>query len=198
MKILFATSNQGKLSEAKAVLEPLGLEVVPFPLSLIETDAGTVKEVALQKIKQAMEQGYDQVMVDDAGIYFAAYHQFPGVLTKRIFNGIGYRGIAKLLAGENREAWFEGTVAVCWKGQVQTFSGITKGHIIDPLTEDIQPVPGFPFDSVFIPEGEHHVLKDLPMEKRLFYSYRRKALEKMAHWLFLHEKKNGQQDTYML
>ncbi len=209
MKILFATENQGKLTEARAVLTPLGFEVVGSRLPLTEPDAGTVEEVAKQKIAQAVALGYDRVMVDDAGIYFAAYEQFPGILTKRIFQGIGYRGIAKLLAGEDRSAWFEGTVAVCWNGQVFSCSAITKGRIMDPLPTDLDSAPGFPFDAIFVPDGETTVLNQLPEEKRLFYSYRRKALEKMARWIFEQEakakskfqeikKENSKNNIYMI
>ncbi|WP_168188739.1 non-canonical purine NTP pyrophosphatase [Thermoflavimicrobium daqui] len=191
MKLLFATSNPGKLNEAIQVLEPFGIEVVECSLELVEPDVNTVREVAAQKLKQAIDQGYDQVMVDDTGIYFAAYQQFPGVLTKRIFHGIGYRGIAKLLEGEDRTAWFEGAIAICWNGQVQLFTGMTNGRIIDQIGEDIKPEPGFPYDPIFIPEGEMEVLQNLPREKRLFYSYRRIALEKMVKWLSLQEKGNS-------
>lgn len=192
MKILFATKNEGKLGEASRILGPLGIEVVPLPVELSEPDAGTIEEVARMKLNQVMEQGMNRVMVDDAGIYFAAYPQFPGVLTKRIFHRIGYRGIAKLLVGESREAWFEGTVAICWDGQIRTFSGVTRGRIIESLSEEMIPEPGFPFDPIFVPEGDHRVLKEMPVEERLRYSYRRKALEKMAEWMRMVSVKDSQ------
>ncbi|SEN47960.1 non-canonical purine NTP pyrophosphatase [Lihuaxuella thermophila] len=192
MKIFFATQNEGKLWEAGRILGPLGIEVVPVPVELSEPDAGTMEEVARIKLKQVMERGMTRVMVDDAGIYFAAYPQFPGVLTKRVFHRIGYRGVAKLLAGESREAWFEGTVAVCWDGQIRTFSGVTRGRIIESISEKIRPEPGFPFDPIFVPEGEHRALNEMPVEDRLRYSYRRKALEKMAEWMRMVSAKDSQ------
>lgn len=183
LKILFATKNEGKLAEANWVLAPLGMEVEGLDIHLSEPDAGTVEEVALIKLQQVMDRGYDDVMVDDAGIFFAAYPQFPGVLTKRIFDRIGYRGIHKLLLEESREAWFAGTVAICWGGEVRTFSGMTRGRMIENITESIQAEPGFPFDPIFVPDGGTRVLKEMPVIERLSYSYRRKALEKMASWL---------------
>ncbi|MFC7439940.1 non-canonical purine NTP pyrophosphatase [Laceyella putida] len=183
MKILFATQNKAKLKEASDVLTPLGIEVENLPLPLYEPDAGTVGEVAKIKLEQAMEQGYDTVMVDDAGIYFAAYDRFPGVLTKRIFDRIGYKGIRKLLEGEVREAWFEGAVAVAWRGRVATFTGKTHGRISEQIDDRMTPEPGIPFDPIFIPEGDTRVLQAMPQPERLHYSYRRKALEKLADWL---------------
>jgi XTP/dITP diphosphohydrolase len=183
MKLLFATGNAGKLAEAQKVLAARGIQVKSLPLSLTEPDAGSVEEVARMKLRQVMERGIDGVMVDDAGIFFAAWPGFPGVLTKRVFDLLGYRGIRKLLAGERREAWFEGCVAVSWQGETKVFCGRTDGRIIEEIYDDLTPVPGFPFDPLFVPVGESTVLRDLPEERRLFHSYRRKALEQLADWL---------------
>jgi XTP/dITP diphosphohydrolase len=184
LELLFATGNQGKIAEAEKVLKPLGIEVIRYPIDLHEPTAGTVKDIAIHKLQQVIVKGVDHVMVDDAGIYFAAYPQFPGILSKRVFQGIGYRGIGKLLQGESRVAWFEGAIALCWKGQVQVFTGVTKGRLIEKIDDSIEVDPHFPYDPLFIPEGEKEVLKFLPQDKRLYYSYRRRALEQMAHWLF--------------
>lgn len=190
LKIIFATTNEGKLLEARRVLTPLGYEVIGKPVRIVEPDEGTVEEIAMNKLEQALEQlqGNSVIMVDDAGIFFHAYPQFPGVLTKRIFERIGYRGIRKLLIDEPRSAWFEGTIAVYWHGEKKIFSGTTLGKVAEYITDDLIPEPGFPYDPIFIPEGETNVLSQLPIEKRLFYSYRRKALEKMAEWVRSIEK----------
>jgi XTP/dITP diphosphohydrolase len=45
------------------------------------------------------------------------------------------------------------------------------------------PNRAIPFDRIFIPDGDTRVLHDVPLEERLRYSYRRKAMEKMAEWL---------------
>lgn len=183
MKILFATQNKAKLQEASQVLTPLGIEVERVSIPLYEPDAGTAGEIAAIKLEQARQQGYETVMVDDAGIYFAAYDQFPGILSKRIFHRIGYKGIRKLLEGEVRDAWFEGAVAVAWRGRTETFIGTTHGRIIEEIDDQMQPDPGVPFDRIFIPDGDVRVLSAMTDQERLHYSYRRKALEKLAAWL---------------
>lgn len=183
LKILFATQNREKLAEASEVLARYGFEVVNLDVNLLEPDAGSVEEMAKIKLQQVMEQGIDHVMVDDAGICFAAYPHFPSILSKRIFNGIGYKGIDKLLCGEPREAWFEGTIALCWDGQVHTFSGRTEGKIIDGIMERKITGSSFPFDPIFVPTGDTRVLQEMSFAERVMYSYRRKALEKMVAWL---------------
>jgi XTP/dITP diphosphohydrolase len=183
LKILFATQNEAKLKEAIDVLAPMGIEVESLPIVLHEPDVGTMAEVAEIKLKQVLEQGYDTVMVDDAGIFFAAFDSFPGVLTKRVFDRIGYKGIRKLLEGEVRDAWFEGAVAVACKGQTAIFTAKTHGRICDQIDDEMIPNRAIPFDRIFIPDGDTRVLHDVPLEERLRYSYRRKAMEKMAEWL---------------
>lgn len=193
MKITFVTSNKKKVEETSQILKRYGIEVVAKPFALIEPGEGTVEEIALHKLKQVISKGEDQVMVDDAGIYFRAFPQFPGVLSKRIFQCLGYRGIKKLLAGEDRTAWFEGTIAVCWRGRICSFTGITPGFIIEDWPEDLNPNPSFPYDPIFVPEGESVVWQELSDEKKAFYSYRRKALEKMAEWILQIEHQTGKE-----
>jgi XTP/dITP diphosphohydrolase len=188
MKIFFATQNKGKLAETRQILSSFGFAVESINISLAEPDAGTVEEVARIKLEQASGCGYDPIIVDDAGIFFAAYPGFPGVLTKRVFERIGYRGIKKLLSGEDRKAWFEGAVAVRWRGKQQIFTGKTTGIILNEWPDRVEPEPGFPFDPIFIPDGGTKVLKEMTPTERMAYSYRRQALEKMAQWMKEMEK----------
>ncbi|MDN4594358.1 non-canonical purine NTP pyrophosphatase [Polycladomyces subterraneus] len=183
MKLQFATQNEGKLAEAKRVLSRFGIEVIGLPVDLWEPSSGEIETVTLEKLRQIRRMGYDRVMVDDAGIFFAAYDHFPGVLTKRVFDRIGYRGVRKLLEGEDRTAWFEGCIAVSWDGETGVFAARTSGRILDPIPDDIRPEPGLPFNPIFIPDGETRVLGAMTPEEQMKYSYRCRALEQMAEWL---------------
>lgn len=179
----FATTNQGKIREARDVLLSFGIEIEPLLINFAEPTEGSISEVALHKLTQVMKEGYQNVMVEDSGIFFAAYSQFPGILSKRVFQGIGYQGIEKLLAGETREAWFEGAVAVNWKGKTEVFSAKTFGQIIPQKDQKLKPESGLPFDPIFVPRGETQVLRQLPYQKRMEHSYRRKTLVQLARWI---------------
>ncbi|PTX59637.1 dITPase [Melghirimyces profundicolus] len=183
MILPFATQNEGKLNEAREILGPLGIEVESMNLDLAEPDRGTIEAVTMEKLRQVREMGFSRVMVDDAGIFFAAYPHFPGILTKRVFQGIGYKGIMKLLDGETRKAWFEGAVAVLWDGETVAFSAQTPGRLLKTSPDRIQPEPGFPFNSIFIPHGDHRTLSEMSAEERAHYSYRGKVLKQVARWL---------------
>ena len=112
----------GKCREAGRsadAFSPLGIEVIHHSLTLMEPVEGRVEEVCLEKLRQVRRMGLNRVMVDDAGLILEAYPGFPGVISKRIFDQIGYRGLMKLLSGEPRQAWLEGAVAVLWDGKVR-------------------------------------------------------------------------------
>lgn len=179
----FATQNEGKLKEARQVLEPLGIQVERLSLDLAEPDLGTVEGVTGEKLRQVREMGFERVMVDDAGIFFAAYDHFPGILSKRVFEGIGYKGVMKLLKGETREAWFEGAVAVLWDGETAVFSAKTPGRLLEADPEEIQWEPGFPFNPIFVPQGDSRTLSEMTAPEREQYSYRGRALKELARWL---------------
>lgn len=186
IKLTFVTSNEGKWQEAQDVLSPYGFEVQPITYDFAEPTAGTIEQIAIQKLQQIRNQGYRRVFVEDSGIFFAAYHQFPGVLSKRVFQGIGYRGLEKLLHNESKDAWFSGTVALDWDGEIKTFSASIDGTIVKKKPS-LAPEPGLPFDPIFVPTGEERVFAALSLEKRRQYSYRRRALINMANWI--HEQK---------
>lgn len=184
VKLTFVTSNQKKWQEAKEILAPYGIEVVAKHLTLREGEFGRVEEVARDKLEQVMIENRD-VMVDDTGIYFDAYPDFPGVLSKRLYQMIGYKGIDRLLRGESRKAWFEGAIAVSFRGQIQVFIGRTEGEIdhFDPERLPFDPQRSFPYDPIFIPKGEKEVLEKLDDHRKLELSYRRKALLQMVEWI---------------
>ncbi|MCS1352208.1 non-canonical purine NTP pyrophosphatase [Mechercharimyces sp. CAU 1602] len=183
MQITFVTQNEEKLKEASHALRPYGIEVCSHPLPLVEPDLETVEEVAQEKLRQVQTAGLNRAIVDDAGIFFAAYNQFPGVLTKRVFQRIGYKGIVQLLHNQSREAYFLGSVAVVWDSETAIFTGRTNGEIVEIDPHLLPEVSDFPFDPIFIPTGEKQTLAQLSIESKLSHSYRRKALDQLATWL---------------
>ena len=80
MEIFFATSNSHKVSEAAAILGPLGHRVQPLllngrPLELVEPQAEGIEEVARSKLEQAVEAtsgmlgSQTAILVEDSGLF---------------------------------------------------------------------------------------------------------------------------------
>lgn len=185
MRILFVTTNSEKLKEARLALAPYGHQVESVDFDFIEPTNGAIEMIAKEKLSQLRLRVPTAipVIVDDSGIYFVAYEGFPGILTKRIFQQIGYKGIAKLLENEDRRAYFHGVIALMWQGKVRTFHGRMDGKIIEDIPHDLPSNLLYPFDPIFIPRGSKLTMGQLTEEERLSYSYRRKALDKLGKWL---------------
>lgn len=185
MKLIFATTNIEKVKEAKLALAPYGYDVEPVAIDFNEPINGDMENIAkikLMQIKNNLELDAP-VFVDDSGIYFEGYNDFPGILSKRVFNMIGYKGIKKLLVDENRKAHFHGVIAFIWDNQVKVFHGMTYGSIIREIPDNLPDNLKFPFDPIFIPEGGTKTFSLMDIEEKLEYSYRRKALDGLGQWL---------------
>jgi len=183
MKLIFATTNPEKLTEAQVVLEPFGFQVVGKSFNFNEPSEGTMEYIAKTKLSQINTDVDLPVFVDDSGIFFEAFPNFPGILTRRIFNMIGYKGIDKLLKNETRNAFFQGVIAIKYNDVIKIFHGETYGTIIDPIQHNLTTDLRFPFDPIFIPKGSDKVLAEYSLKDRVHYSYRRLALEQLGNWL---------------
>src|SRR5271154_1849641 len=117
-KVLFATSNRGKLEEARAILAPFGISVEQYDGKGIEIQAETTSEVAAYSSKGAAKAAGQPVLVEDAGLYVTSLQGFPGPYSAYAFKTIGVAGIISLLSSTpaKREARFVSSLAYCEPG----------------------------------------------------------------------------------
>lgn len=185
MKIYFVTTNPEKLNEAKLVLNESGYEVEGIEFDFTEPTDGDIESIAKSKLLQITSKlgSKKPIIVDDSGIFFEAYNDFPGILTRRIFDKIGYRGVKNLLQNENRNAYFYGVIAFMWNDEIKLFNGKTHGSISENININLTEGLRFPFDPIFIPVGENITFLEMTIEEKLKYSYRKKALDQLCKWL---------------
>ena len=123
MRLYFATGNSHKIKEAKAVFSEFAIEIIQFDYEKYEPKEMGLKEVSEYNAKAAFEKIRKPVIVDDTGVFFKAYPNFPGNHPKLIFDLLGYKGLLKLVDGENREAEFR-TVVSYYDGNIlKSFTG---------------------------------------------------------------------------
>jgi len=185
LKIILASSNQGKLKELKAWMndfEVYAFSEVMTPFEIIE-DGNSFKENALIKARvvyKALGDTKAIVMSDDSGISVNVLEHTPGIYSAR-YAGVGassQQNLDKLiqtLKGKNikkTEAYYTAAIAiVCEKGEF-CVHGWMYGDVIDEKRGD----KGFGYDPMFIPLGYEGTLGELDESVKKELSHRSKAL----------------------
>jgi XTP/dITP diphosphohydrolase len=185
LKLLLASSNQGKVAEFRQLLPEV--ELLPWPQgapSLPETGA-FFQDNALQKAVTARawwqahgSEPVDGVLADDSGLCVDALWGGPGVLSARFapdlpsYHERNLRLLAMLPAGAGRGARFVCVLAFApMEGESFTVSGAVEGGLAFGHRGD----HGFGYDPIFIPEGHDRTFGELPAEVKHTLSHRARA-----------------------
>lgn len=189
MKIVLATSNQGKVKEFQSWIEEY--EVVAYsdimePFEIEETGA-TFKENALIKARAVYEKLSDKnamVLSDDSGISVPLLGGAPGIYSAR-YAGVGASSEAnlnKLIATLKEKgvtktpAFYTAAIAlVCAKGEF-----CVHGWMHGEALAEARGKNGFGYDPMFIPCGYTQTLGELDESVKKAFSHRGRALE-LAH-----------------
>lgn len=168
------TGNQGKVRELSRLL---GVELHGQKVTLPELQATDVRIVAAAKAEAAYAQLHRPVIVDDTGLYLAAWGELPGALVAWFLDTVGCEGILKMLEGwDDRSARVVTALGYCDEHGVQVFDGEVAGSIaLLPRGEH-----GFGYDPIFIPEGTGKTFAELTATEKDAVSMRARAAAKLA------------------
>lgn len=177
-KILFATTNKGKLTEAQTILD---IEVEGVPGDVPEIQSLDPKEVAVHKAQSYFELLKKSILIEDLSFIFKALGKLPGPYVDDFLKSLGNEGLIKLLDGfEDRRAEAITTLVYCvGRGEMEIFTGSVKGVI----TSEERGEHGFGWDAIFVPDGENRTFAQMTMEEKNKYSMRAMALKKFRMWL---------------
>jgi XTP/dITP diphosphohydrolase len=180
-KLYFITGNKSKFDEAQLVINNPNIKLLQKDLKLHEIQSLDQEKVVINKAEQAFSVLNKPVLVDDTGIYFEEYDNFPGTNSKVIFRTVGFKGVERLLNGTNKNAYFK--TLMCYKDKDKTivFSGIWKGRITDRISKMFN--PEWQYSSIFIPEGYSVPLSEIPSEERARVSHRKKAFDEFKSYM---------------
>lgn len=164
MKIVLASNNQGKLAELRAMLAPLGLELIAQGELNIEEAAEpfhTFVENALAKARHAAALSGLPALADDAGLCVDAFGGLPGVDTAYYATQFGYakgdaNNVRALLeqmhAVDNRRAALVSTL-VAMRSAQDPEPLIAVGRVVGEISRAAAGSKGFGFDPVmYIPQ----------------------------------------------
>lgn len=193
MKILFATQNQSKLSEARSILAPANVELISVDdlkavakLTVEETGT-TFQENAQLKAQAFSRLAQMMVFADDSGLEIDALDGLPGVRSDRWIVGTtrdkNQAVLDKLKGIKQRRARFVTVICLLnpQTNKIMFFEGEIKGEIaVGQIGSE-----GFGYDSIFIPQGHKQTFAELGVRAKNKLSHRGKALRKMAAYLTL-------------
>lgn len=183
--MIFATGNQGKIKEIKAILGDIGEEIISMKEAGIDIDivedGNSFEENAIIKARAVMERTGQLVLADDSGLEVDALGGEPGIYSARYLGEdtsyeIKNRNIIERLEGvegEARSARFVCVIAAAFPdGEIVTTRGTIEGVIAkEPAGEN-----GFGYDPiVYVPEYKMTTGQMEPEAKNAI-SHRGKAL----------------------
>lgn len=183
-RIILASHNQGKIAELRAMVTPLGLDVLSahdLDLSEVTEDQDTFVGNATKKAKEICKATNLPTLADDSGLCVDALDGAPGVFTarysrtyERLMNDIAH------IPAEQRHAHFICVLAFALpNGALKTFEGRADGTIhTSPLGEG-----GFGYDPVFIPAGETRTFAQMTADEKKTHSHRGKAMKQFLDYL---------------
>lgn len=191
-RIIFATSNKGKMKEVRMILADLGLEILSMKeagiLADIVEDGKSFEENACIKAGQIQKLAGGIVLADDSGLEVDYLDGAPGIYSARYMGedtsyDIKNQAIIDKLAdakGEERSARFVCAIAAALPdGRLLTTRGTIEGQIGYEIVGD----GGFGYDPIFyLPERGMTTAQLSPEEKNQI-SHRGKALEAMKEKL---------------
>ncbi len=184
MTFILASNNKGKYREFKAILEPLGISVVPQALAGVDFEVNetgeTFEENAYLKASAVMQVTRFAAVADDSGLCVEALGGAPGVHSARFGGGKDWTDaqkyeylLEKLEGVEDRRAKFVSCICcILPDGRTITARGECPGRI---LTEP-HGTAGFGYDPVFAPDGYDTSFGELGQEVKNTISHRARAL----------------------
>ena len=192
MRIIFVTSNKGKVSEARKLLANLGHTVEQLLVEGLAPKFNEPKELGIEavansKMVQALnlleQEGIEgvAVMVEDSGVFLDAFDEWPGAESAEVEDKIGLEGILSLLKEDmSRGAEYRAVAKISDGFSTWSAEGVCRGKIAD----SVRGSGGFGYDPIFIPdEGDGRTFGEWEEGKFTGITHRAKAMNGLAELL---------------
>ncbi|MGO1596629.1 MAG: RdgB/HAM1 family non-canonical purine NTP pyrophosphatase [Sphingobacterium sp.] len=189
MELVFATNNEHKLEEVRALLgdkiEFKSLADIGCQEDIPETGT-TFKENAKQKTDYLVQRYAVNCFGDDSGLEIDALDGEPGVYSARYSGSRDMeKNISLVLEKLNgvhvsaRTARFRTVISLYLDGTQYFFEGKIEGAII---TSEIG-TEGFGYDPIFVPKGYDHTFAQMSLAEKNQISHRAIAIANLITFL---------------
>ncbi len=189
-KILFYSSNKGKLEEIKNLINNKSIEILTIKdistKSEIKETGNTFAENAKLKSLHGYRISQYPCFADDSGICIDALDGKPGVFSKRFIESFKnketcFKHIIKTVKNKNNnQAFFQ--TSICLTLAINKhiiFEGRVKGKISDSFLG----CRGFGYDPIFIPDGQKKTFSQMSTKNKNLISHRSIAINKLLSFL---------------
>lgn len=191
-RIIFATSNEGKMKEIRLIMKDSGYDVVSLKeagvsAEIIE-DGTTFEENAVIKASAIAKLTGELAMADDSGLEVDYMDKAPGIYSARFLGEDTDYEIKnnyildklKDVPQEERSARFVCAIALVWPdGKTLTKRATIEGYI----GYEIRGENGFGYDPIFMVPEYDKTTAELSIEEKNKISHRAKALQAMKEEL---------------
>ena len=187
-KVIFATSNEGKMKEVRSILEDLGMEVLSMKeagiMADVVEDGTTFEENAVIKANWIQKICGEIVLADDSGLEIDYLNKEPGIYSARYMGeDTSYRiknqNLIERFEGvedKKRTARFVCAIAAAFPdGTVE----VTRGTIEGRIGYEEKGENGFGYDPIFYVPEYGCTTAELTLEQKNEASHRGKALRQM-------------------
>jgi XTP/dITP diphosphohydrolase len=193
VKLVLASNNPGKLREMRALLAPLGYEVLAqaeLGIEEAEEPHDTFLENALVKARHASRASGLAALADDSGLCVDALGGAPGVHSAYFAGREGdrtardARNNEKLLAslGEHREAHYRCVMAFVRRAD-DPEPLIAEGRWDGEIARAPRGANGFGYDPLFLVPGRGLTAAELSAEEKNRLSHRARAAARLVELL---------------
>jgi XTP/dITP diphosphohydrolase len=182
-RVVLATGNPHKVTELRAILEPLlpGIAVEAYDGPSPVEDGDTFVANALIKARAAADRTGLPAIADDSGISVDALGGEPGIHSAR-FAGTGRDDdnrallLERLRGARDRSAQFVCAAVLVGAGDDLVAEARWPGVVL----EEERGSGGFGYDPIFEPEGQHRSAAELTAEEKNAISHRGQAFRRLA------------------
>ena len=188
IELVFATHNEHKLEEARALLSGLAVLHMPREYGLTEEipeDFDTIEQNAQQKSEFVYTAIGRDCFSDDTGLEVEALGGAPGAYSARYAGAscnadANVEKLLRALEGQkHRAARFRTVVALVLGGERYMFEGCVDGEILTSRRGE----GGFGYDPVFRPYGYAKSYAEMSLAEKNGLSHRARAMQALRQFL---------------
>lgn len=182
-KIIFVTSNKGKIASAQEYFK--NIKLISYDAELIEPRTDDIKEIAKEKVFQAYAMVKEPCIALDSGFFIKELNGFPKAYVNHALETIGIEGILKLMEDkQGKSCEFRSCLAYYDGKELEFFESQSPGKISDRIRGKHTDKKWSDLWYIFMPDHFDKTLAEFDKEDfKLHQSLKEdSAIKKFAGW----------------